>query len=706
MSYPFRLSLLAVSLQLLVSCATPVNKGQYTVATGTLADSDGYQVQESDAAVVQPAEFKDRPKYKEIKPFAAQDQRLRPATDVSTAFSANDQVSISADKMPGREFLHTVFGELLDVNYVIADDIRKIDDPVTLKLTETTSSRQLFLLTSQILAERGIGITKREDVYFIHPQDDKDKATTGIGFGRNNDDVPQLPGELVQIVPLRFSLGQGLERTLSEISNAQITQDLQQNVVYVKGLREDVLRVMDLIRIFDTPAARGRSISMLYLTYVSPEEFIKELGRLLESEGLSTDVGRAGRQNMAMINLDQLGAVALFATDPLYLERARFWADQLDQPSVTEEKRYFVFYPRFARAADLGQSVAALLGQSSAANAVGNQSRDTRSSGTPTTGAATAGAAQNRAAATPARTARTGGAVSASNENIRMTVDERSNTIIFFGTGKEYQTLLPMIRRLDVMPKQILLEATIAEVSMTDEFALGLEFALANGKVDTSTMGAFKTSGIGGLSVSYADGLDKVITNLRASDGRVNVLSNPSLVVRDGVQANIAVGNDIPTQGATTTNPNTDSQTVSVVYRKTGVSLSVTPTINAQGLVVMQIDQNISNTSTASTAFPGSPAIFERSISTEVIAQSGQTILLGGLISDNQNENVTKVPGLGDLPLIGGLFRSQNNSKTKTELVILITPKVIDRPEQWHNIRNRLSQGLNYLELDVEKNNN
>jgi general secretion pathway protein D len=285
-----------------------------------------------------------------------------------------------------------------------------------------------------------------------------------------------------------------------------------------------------------------------------------------------------------------------------------------------------------------------------------------------------------------------------------MVVDDRSNTVVFFGTGKEYQAMLPMIKRLDVMPKQVLLEATIAEVSMTDEFALGLEFALKSGKFSASTKGALGAADIGGLKLSYLDGLDEVFANLRQSDSRINVLSNPSIVVRDGVEANISVGNDIPTQGATTTNPNTDSQTITVVYRKTGVNLSVTPTINAQGLVVLQISQNISNQA-KSGGLPNSPAIYERTIQTEVIAQSGQTILLGGLISDNRTETETKVPFFGDLPLIGGLFRSDSKDGTKTELVILITPKVIDRPEHWHNIRNRLTEGLNYLAIDVEKRN-
>jgi len=168
--------------------------------------------------------------------------------------------------------------------------------------------------------------------------------------------------------------------------------------------------------------------------------------------------------------------------------------------------------------------------------------------------------------------------------------------------------------------------------------------------------------------------------------------------VRDGVQANMSVGTDIPTIGTTTINPGTETRSTTVEYRKTGVELSVTPTINAQGLVVLQIDQSISNTLEGSTA-SGSPSIFERSVNTEVLAQSGQTVMLAGLMSENTSKTNTKVPLLGDLPLLGWLFQGEKNSSTKTELIILITPRVIDQPEQWQNIRQKLDSGMQHLKL-------
>jgi general secretion pathway protein D len=280
----------------------------------------------------------------------------------------------------------------------------------------------------------------------------------------------------------------------------------------------------------------------------------------------------------------------------------------------------------------------------------------------------------------------------------------RSNAIIFNTTGTRYQSLLPMIRRLDTPPRQILVEAVIAEVLLTDEFAMGVEFAFQSGEVSIGTTGGLGLpSGGGFISVLGNDG--SIRAQLSASNRLVNVLSNPTLVVRNGVSANISVGNDIPTVGATFFDPlQSDTQITTVQYRKTGVNLTVRPTLNAQGLVVMEINQDISNTVEGGSEVAGTPAIFERSLSTEVVARSGETVLLGGLISENKSTTVAKVPGLGDIPWLGRLFRSDTESTERVELVVMITPRVLDETARWDRILNRLDSELRYLSLEQPEN--
>jgi general secretion pathway protein D len=285
-------------------------------------------------------------------------------------------------------------------------------------------------------------------------------------------------------------------------------------------------------------------------------------------------------------------------------------------------------------------------------------------------------------------------------DNLRMVVDERANALIFYSTGKHFQELQPIIKQLDIMPKQVMLEVVIAEVKLTGSFAKGVAFALKSGSSSTDKQSSFNFSSEGGFNYSIVGLPGNFNVNLNQTDGLINVLSKPTLVVRDGVTASISVGDDIPTIGSTTSDPiSGDRETTSIVYRKTGVDLSVTPTINAQGTVIMTISQNISNISASGPSIGGSTAVFERTISTEVVAGDGQTVMLGGLISENKNSGATSVPILGGLPIIGHLFRSDTEESDKTELVILVTPRIISNRSDFDMVKKGFVKGLENIKF-------
>lgn len=675
----------AVSL-FINGCAT-THDDTYSISSSRIANGDQFSSSLSpDSAVSPDSSVSKAGGYESLQSLDVSKGILRSQQDATLLLSDTDQVNFAADKMPTEQFIHTVLGDMLKLNYVITEDVTNLSQPQSLNIQQGVSSRKLYLLAAQLLDASNIAITYREGTFFVHPKATS-KAATVFGIGRNYQDVPQVVGQIMQVVPIKYGINISLERTLRELVNAKITPDFEKNMLFITADRNEILRALDLIQLLDMPANRGRNVGILRLTYLTAEQFIDQVNNLLLSEGIPADKGQNPKTNVSMVPLDQIGAVALFASEKFYIDRVNYWAKQLDKPSEGAQKRYYIFHPRFARAADLGASIAPLISQGAVdVNRQGNQSRDTASAFNTTNGK------NNQAVASKPST------LSVGNEDMSMTVDERSNTIIFYTTGIHYQRLLPMIRRLDIMPKQILLEATIAEVTLTDELAMGLEYAIQNGNFTYGTKGSFGVQEFGGLSLSYLDVGRDFLASLRASKTNVNVLSNPSLVVRDGVSASINVGTDIPTVGTTTVNPGTETESTTVEYRKTGVKMTVTPTINAQGLVVLQIDQSISNITDGGT-IAGSPSIFERSLNTEVLAQSGQTIMLGGLISENTNKTTTKVPFLGDLPYVGALFRSQKDSVTKTELVVLITPRVIDQPEHWQQIRQKLDSGLQNLSI-------
>jgi len=646
--------------------------------------------------------------------------RTQPALqsqDWSGRFSSSDQLVVAIEAMPLKDFVHYSFAEALKANYVMAQGLPGMDEPVTMNLEKPVTSRAYYKLVTELLVARGIGTTFRDGVFYFAPLDGKVRGTIPIGFGRRPGDVPEVAGKIMQVVPLRFGLNPTIEKTIVQLADAQVAQDTAQNAIFVTGERDAIMRALDVVNLLDQPASRAREVGIIGLSFFPAKDAANQLVTLLGNEGIPAAVNAGELKSVALVPLEQLASIVVFAGNLELLRRVEYWVAQLDKPNQGPEERYFIYHPRYARASDLGASMVPLLGGTIESG--GNLARDTRSAlgaagGTSPAGTTSdalrgggTGQAPNYAVTQGNVLRRDTGArsvaaesIAVRGEGVTLSVDARSNSLIFYTTGTRYQTLLPMIRRLDVPPKQILLEAMIAEVTLSGEFAYGVEFAFTSGEFSGGTLGNLGLPD-GGFALNWVGNLtDQVRLKLSATNSLINVLSNPTLVVRDGVEATIKVGNDVPTVGATASDPiQSDTQITQVLYRKTGLDLRIRPTINAEGVVVMEIDQSISNTVPGASSVEGAPVFFERQVTTEVVARSGESILLAGLISERQNDNSSRVPGLSKIPGIGYLFRSDSKSKERTELVVLITPRVIEDPREWNDIRIGMQGALQNLVL-------
>ena len=611
---------------------------------------------------------------------------IRQGEELANKFSDVKSLTVSVNEFPIQNYLHYVFGELLNVNYVLDKELSSDSQSITLNIQEQISPRRLMTVTTELLASHGMAIKYNEDVYYIHKVDTSDRKGKNVvtGVGRDLSSVPQTSQDILQIVPLKFGVKISIERTLRNLVGVKIETDADQSALFLQGKRQDILRALEFIHLLDAPANRGKHIGLITLTFIDAAKFTEQITSLLENEGIPVAVNKAAGKNLVIVPVNQIGAVAVFAADRLMLTRVKYWADIIDKPLKTANKQYFMYHPQYARASDLGESLSALLGGTGQTSSNTNNSNNNNSNNKSTGNA-------------PSSSRKTG----VKNEDLTLVVDERANAIIFHTSGSSYQSLLPLIKKLDVLPRQVMLDITIAEVTLTDEFKYGVEWAINNGDVSISTLGAFGVDTIGGLKIGV-EGVDgEVNASFNESNGLVKVLSNPTLLVRDGVSANINVGSEISLIGQTTEDPiNGDRQTTSVEGRQTGVDVSVTPSINAQGIVIMEVNQKISNTVPDTTGAGGNPDIFERSLKTEVVAQSGETIILGGLISENTSNNDKKTPWIADVPVIGGLFKSTGDSKERTELIMLITPKVIDSLDQWDDLKSSFQQGLEYLSVE------
>ena len=605
-------------------------------------------------------------------------------------FPKNGQLEVNAERMPVRDFVHYVFGDLLAVNYVLDESISEAESTaVTLSTSAAISKRALFKLSSELLLQRNIEIIHGDGTFFVSAlQNAKKQSLAVIGVGRNPENVPSTIGPIMQVVPLTYGVKITVERTLDRLIKAKFTADHDQSVMFIEGNRSSILQALELIELLDTPATRSKYVGLIGLAFLSPDDYAKDVALLLENEGIVPSIGKPGQRNVVLVPLRQIGAVAVFASDLTLLDRVRYWTKLIDVPGGGSNEQYFIYSPTYARAIDLGDSVSALLTGVTGPMATNGADSRRVDAGSRTTG--------NAPSSTRVRGVEAGG--------VRMVVDERSNSLIFYTSGSRYRALMPMLKRLDTLPKQVLLEITIAEVSLKDEFKHGVEWALSRGEVNISTNGAFGAAAIGGLGLIVNGTQGPLTANFLNSNSLVNVLSQPSLMVRDGVTANINVGSEISVVGQTTQDPiSGDRQTTTSEYRQTGVDVTVTPTVNAQGVVVMEISQVISNSVPSSSGAGGNPDIFKRSISTELVAQSGQTVMMAGLISENSSRGGSGTPGISNLPLIGNLFKARSQSTDRTELVMLVTPRVISNLDQWNDVMQDFREQLRYLKINKTK---
>ena len=263
---------------------------------------------------------------------------------------------------------------------------------------------------------------------------------------------------------------------------------------------------------------------------------------------------------------------------------------------------------------------------------------------------------------------------------IKITSDEIRNALIIEAIPSDYRIIEDILRRIDVLPRQVLIEATIAEVTHDSSIELGMEWALGKGAAAGGT-GSFLAT-IGSAGLKYSIGVtDKWYAELNAlaTKGLVNIISSPHVLASDNQEAKIDVSREIPVaSGQTTVSANTTLSETTIEYRDTGVILSVIPHINERGLVTMDISQEVSDLDAdVNVANKNYPSFFKRTVKTTLTVKHGQTIVIGGLIRDKEEEDISGVPCLIDIPVVRYMFGYETKKTEKIELIVLITPRVV-----------------------------
>jgi general secretion pathway protein D len=602
----------------------------------------------------------------------------------STARSGRGNIVVKLVDVPTADAVQQILGDTLGLNYVIEGEA---SGSVTIQTARPVDQRSLLQMLAGALASNNLVLINEGGFYRVAPADAAATASRIVSYGANPTDLRVGPG--VQVVPLRHISAVEMEKILRPIASegAIARVDTARNLLILKEDARNLVSMLEMVDLFDVDYMAGMSFAVLPVKNTSASLLVGELEQLF---GAASGSPMAGV--VRFIPIERLNSVLAISAQPHHLDQVQAWMRQLDRTGSMADQSFHVI-PLQNRPA---REVAELLQKSL----------------TPADSAAEAALTAVNPALTPVITDSTapGASVPAvevtvpaisspSSKPARILADEANNSLVILASAEEYQLLQQVIALLDVTPNQVMLEATIAEVTLNDDLAFGITWFLQDGEFDLSFSdldnGAVAST-FPGFSV-LVDGADgRAALNAVASVTDVKVLSSPSLMVLDNRTATLQVGDQVPvvTQTAVSTIDPDAPIVNSVELRDTGVILKVTPRVNEGGRVMLDIEQEVSDVVETRTSGIDSPTIQQRKIKTSVAVDNGETIALGGLIRDKVTDGETKVPLLGDIPAIGELFRSTTQRNERTELVVLITPRVVGGADDARRITQELTDRM------------
>ncbi|WP_332405023.1 secretin N-terminal domain-containing protein [Vibrio metschnikovii] len=581
-------------------------------------------------------------------------------------------VSINADGLPLNHFIHLALGEVLELNYLVDQDLADKTSPVTLRVNQPVSAERMLGLVEEVLQLNQVALALENDIIKVIPASKSSNVTPSL-MQQSLQPVLRY-GNVAQIIPVYYlGLNQAMtmaERLLRESRSGQVLMQPHLNALMVIARQDDIQRLEELLSQLDVPNRVTEHMSLVNIRYQTAASLANQLRTTLEAASVPVYLNK-GPHGVVLVPLAD-NQLLITASTKSWLDYTLEWAKQLDQPKpVQGENGVYVFYMQNTKAADGWEAISALFADRQTAQARQNQPGvDLVSAAQRSNNSRDQGVTPGNVGAQPSGNIRMPNMTVVTND-YRVVVDNRLNAIIFSGQYQDYKRLVELLEFVDQRPRQVLLQATIAEVSLKDEFNLGFNFNINSGDITGGT----KPGPAGHLNLAGVFGDVTANFNAALESGRIQVLSNPRIIALDQEPARITVGDQIQVRsGEVNSGENNTNTTITYKYIDVGLTLDITPSINQNGLVELTISQEVSSQGVSTG---DSPTINRRSLQTKVLADSGDTVYLGGLIRQNTDVKETKVPLLGDIPLLGNLFKYQTQQQNHVELVLLITPYVI-----------------------------
>lgn len=629
--------------------------------------------------------------------------------------SENGRVTLNFANAEIRDVIDIVLGDTLNLNYVIDPQVQ---GTITVRTSQALTRDAVIPALENILALSGVAMTFVNGTYMVVPRELASKGLSGPAVSPSEAHLARGYG--VNILPLDYASATSMLEILTPFVNpGTLRADDARNLLIFTGNGNEARALMEMVDVFDVDWMKGMSFALFPVDVADVKTLVTDLNAVFLQDGKSPLAGL-----VRFVPIERLNAVLAISQQPAYLDRAQSWIQRLDRGVEGAGRRIFVYSVENGRAADmatiLGQVFDVRFADGAAARAsvapgltpveLGGEAAGRQ----PAAGEAAVTEAAGAAAAQPSvRQRLDGGREGGVSENlgalvqesgdIRIIADEANNALLILATAAEFRMIESTLKKLDVVPLQVLIEATIAEVQLNDKLRYGVQWFLQEGDLSASlsnfASGAISTV-VPGFNFVADTNEARVVLSALTEVTDVKVVSSPSLMVLDNQSARLQVGDEVPiaTQSARSVTDSDAPVVNSIQLRDTGVILEVTPRVNPGGLVLLEITQEVSSVVATTTSQIDSPTIRQRKIESTIAVQSGDTVALGGLIRDDVNESVSGIPLLSDIPILGNLFKTTDERADRTELLVLITPRVVRSQAEAQKVTDELRRRLKSLE--------
>ncbi len=589
-------------------------------------------------------------------------------------------ITLNFESTELREFVRAIMEDVIKAPYVIDP---KVAGKVSVHTGGPITKSEVLPLFEQLLAMNGAAMTLVNGMYHIVPRAFASKGTNAPTTEES------VTGFATRIIPLQYlaatEMQKILEPYLAEGANVRI--DAKRNLVIASGTAQELATLQETVDLFDVDWLRGMSVGLYPLDYVDPKTMKNELDAIIGAMDSEQGGGLLGGL-VRTVPIDRLNSLLLISSTQAALREVEIWLHRLDRPGEQAGQRLYVYRAQNAKATELASILGHIFGRGAAGTATGGDA-PLAPGQVPVEILPENASPLPQPGGTP-RNAGTGASIGAQGK-VDIIADDTRNALVVLASPQDYRMVESALKQLDIVPLQVLIEASIIEVTLKDDLNYGVEWFFKNhlndgrrgkkgqGQLDIGEAGLSALAP--GFAYTIIDSAKqvRVALNALAQESEVNVLSSPSLMVLDNKTAFINVGDEIPVPTRqSSSNVDPAAPTVNEIqFRQTGVTLTVTPRVNDSGLVTMEIKQEVSNAVSTTSSDIDAPTIQQRQVESVVAIYSGETIVLGGLIQDTETTSEGGIPILHKIPVIGKLFGQTRDDSRRTELLVLLTPRVV-----------------------------